>query len=293
MYNEEETIGTVVTMALRHVDEVICIDDGSSDSSARIAEACGATVIRHRGNQGYGAALKTLFKATRDSDADILVVLDSDGQHDTADIPKLIQPILDEEADFTIGSRFVEGGEGNDMPAYRRLGIKVITAASNLTRISASRTRNLASEHSLGKPLTAYVLMQTEWSSTRDARRCEREATHHSRNPDHHPLRCSKGSNFTALSHGFTVLTWALLSLSQKKPLLTLGIPGLGLLATGAAMGMNTAQGFTTQIDTVLGQGLTAVWIGVLGLALIATGFILQTVRGFLRILLVREFGLD
>ena len=133
MYNEEETIGTVVTMALRHVDEVICIDDGSSDSSARIAEACGATVIRHRGNQGYGAALKTLFKATRDSDADILVVLDSDGQHDTADIPKLIQPILDEEADFTIGSRFVEGGEGNDMPAYRRLGIKVITAASNLT----------------------------------------------------------------------------------------------------------------------------------------------------------------
>ncbi|MAR23543.1 MAG: dolichyl-phosphate mannose synthase, partial [Euryarchaeota archaeon] len=65
MYNEEETIGTVVTMALRHVDEVICIDDGSSDSSARIAEACGATVIRHPGNQGYGAALKTLFKTTR------------------------------------------------------------------------------------------------------------------------------------------------------------------------------------------------------------------------------------
>ena len=64
MYNEEETIGTVVTMALRHVDEVICIDDGSSDSSARIAEACGATVIRHRGNQGYGAALKTLFKTS-------------------------------------------------------------------------------------------------------------------------------------------------------------------------------------------------------------------------------------
>ena len=81
MYNEEETIGTVVTRALRHVDEVICIDDGSSDSSARIAEACGATVIRHRGNQGYGAALKTLFKTTRNSDTDVLVVLDSDGQH--------------------------------------------------------------------------------------------------------------------------------------------------------------------------------------------------------------------
>ena len=52
MYNEEETIGTVVTTALRYVDAVICIDDGSSDSSARIAEACGATVIRHRTNRG-------------------------------------------------------------------------------------------------------------------------------------------------------------------------------------------------------------------------------------------------
>ena len=66
MYNEEETIGTVVTMALKHVDAVICVDDGSSDSSARIAEACGAIVVRHRINRGYGGALKSLFiKAKR------------------------------------------------------------------------------------------------------------------------------------------------------------------------------------------------------------------------------------
>ena len=80
MYNEEETIGTVVMTALRHVDAVICIDDGSSDSSARIAEACGATVIRHRVNRGYGGALKTLFIKAKELDVDALVVLDSDGQ---------------------------------------------------------------------------------------------------------------------------------------------------------------------------------------------------------------------
>ena len=61
MYNEEETIGTVVTMVSRYVDQVICVDDGSSDASARIAEANGATVLRHRVNRGYGGALKTLF----------------------------------------------------------------------------------------------------------------------------------------------------------------------------------------------------------------------------------------
>ena len=133
MYNEEETIGTVVTTALRHVDAVICIDDGSSDSSARIAEACGAIVYRHRSNRGYGAALKTLFIKAREMDVSALVVLDSDGQHEASDIPKLLKPILDGEADFAIGSRFINGGGGTDMPAYRRLGIKVITAASNLS----------------------------------------------------------------------------------------------------------------------------------------------------------------
>ena len=102
-----------------------------------------------------------------------------------------------------------------------------------------------------------------------------------------------KGSNFTAVSHGFTVLSWAMVSLSQKKPLLVLGIPGLGLFATGAAMGLNLAQGVTSEIDNYIGSGLSAVWIGVLGLSLMATGLVLQSARGFLKHLLVREFGLD
>ena len=67
VYNEEETIGTVITNVKEHVDHVICVDDGSSDSSARIAEACGAIVHRHRVNRGYGGALKSLFaKAIED-----------------------------------------------------------------------------------------------------------------------------------------------------------------------------------------------------------------------------------
>ena len=133
MYNEEETIGSVITNVIDHVDKVICVDDGSSDSSARIAESCGAIVHRHRVNRGYGGALKSLFAKAIEMDADCLVVLDSDGQHNCEDIPKLLEPILSGEADFVIGSRFIEGGGSEDMPAYRRLGIKVITAASNLS----------------------------------------------------------------------------------------------------------------------------------------------------------------
>tara|TARA_X000001036_G_scaffold437667_1_gene483535 strand:+ start:14816 stop:15760 length:945 start_codon:yes stop_codon:yes gene_type:complete len=294
MYNEEETIGTVVTMALRYVDAVICIDDGSSDSSARIAEKCGAIVIRHRVNRGYGGALKTLFIKAKEINADALVVLDSDGQHETSDIPKLLEPIISGQADFTIGSRFINGGGGTDMPAYRRLGIKVITAASNL-----SSDLGIKDTQSGFRAFSRSAIERLRFDAEGMELSLEMLEDAHDKNlriqevPTIIRYDVPKGSNFTAVSHGFTVLSWALLSLSQKKPLLVLGIPGLGLLATGAAMGLNLAQGVTGQIDNYIGTGLSAVWIGVLGLSLMATGLVLQSARGFLKHLLVKEFGLD
>ncbi|MEK9731114.1 MAG: glycosyltransferase family 2 protein [Candidatus Poseidoniales archaeon] len=294
MFNEEETIGSVVISTLRYVDTVLCIDDGSSDSSASIAESCGAHVIRHRTNRGYGAAMKTLFRHALEMDADVLVILDSDGQHNPNDIPAVIEPILSNKADFTIGSRFVDGGGGVDMPAYRKLGIKVITAASNLSSdLNISDTQSgfrAFSRAALEKLRFDSEGMELSLEILEDANEKHLRVTEV---PTLIRYDVPKGSNFTAVSHGFTVLTWALLSLSQKKPLLVLGIPGLGLLATGAAMGMNAAQDFTTQIDELIGSGISAVWIGVLGLALMATGIVLQTAQRFLRHLIVEEFGLD
>lgn len=294
MYNEEETIGTVVTLALKYADAVICVDDGSSDSSARIAEACGATVIRHRVNRGYGGALKSLFIKAVEMNATALVVLDSDGQHEAADIPHLLKPILDKQADFVIGSRFIDGGGGTDMPAYRRLGIKVITAASNLSRdISIKDTQSgfrAFSAHALEVLRFDCEGMELSLEMLEDAHEKQLKI---SEVPTVVRYDVPKGSNFTAVSHGFTVLSWALVSLSHKKPLLVLGIPGLGLFATGAAMGLNLAQNVTGQIDSYIGPGLSAVWIGVLGLSLMATGLVLQSARGFLRHLIVKEFGLD
>ena len=294
MYNEEETIGTVVTQTLKHVDVVICIDDGSSDSSARIAEACGAIVVRHRVNRGYGGALKSLFVKAREMGAEALVVLDSDGQHKTDDIPALLSPILSKHADFVIGSRFIDGGGGTGMPAYRRLGIKVITAASNLSRdISIKDTQSgfrAFSKKALDVLRFDSEGMELSLEMLEDAhekRLAIKEV------PTMIRYDVPKGSNFTAVSHGFTVLSWALVSLSHKKPLLVLGLPGLGLFATGAAMGLNLAQNVTGQIDSYIGPGLSAIWVGVLGLSLMATGLVLQSARGFLRHLIVKEFGLD
>ena len=293
IYNEEETIGTVVTQVKGYVDTVICVDDGSSDSSARIAEACGAIVHRHRANRGYGGALKSLFAKARELDADCLIILDSDGQHEPSDIPKLLEPIKSGDADFVIGSRFVDDGGSEDMPAYRRLGIKVITAASNLS--SDLKIRDTQSGYRAFSKLAIERLrfdsegMELSLEMLEDAHEKRLTITEV---PTMIRYDVPKGSNFTALSHGFTVLTWALLTLSQKKPLLVLGLPGFGLFAAGAAMALNAVNGISDSVDALVGPGLTAIWVGVLGLAMMATGLVLQSARNFLRHLLIKEFGL-
>ena len=277
-----------------YVDEVVCVDDGSSDSSARIAESCGAIVHRHRVNRGYGGALKSLFAKAREMNADALIILDSDGQHEPSDIPKLLKPILDGEAEFVIGSRFVAGGGSEDMPAYRRLGIKVITAASNL-----SSDLEIQDTQSGFRAFSKLAIERLRFDSEGMELSLEMLEDAHEKDltiqeiPTVIRYDVPKGSNFTALSHGFTVLAWAMVSLSQKKPLLVLGLPGFGLFAAGAAMALNAVNGISDSVDTLVGPGLTAVWIGVLGLSLMATGLVLQSARNFLRHLLVKEFGLD
>lgn len=92
-YNEEKTIAQVVIGAQKHSHIVIVCDDGSSDLTAEIAERLGAVVIRHEKNRGYGGALQSIFKRAKELKADILVTIDSDGQHDPCEIPKIINPI--------------------------------------------------------------------------------------------------------------------------------------------------------------------------------------------------------
>jgi len=128
-FNTEPFIAEVISTARKYVDQIIVINDGSHDSTARVAEAVNALVINHDRNEGYGKAVKSCFEAAKAYDADILVTLDGDGQHNPDEIPKVIALILNDGADIVIGSRFLSNQ--TNMPRYRRFGIKFITFLFN------------------------------------------------------------------------------------------------------------------------------------------------------------------
>jgi glycosyltransferase involved in cell wall biosynthesis len=109
--NEAATIGDVIRRIPRTIDgisdvRVVVVDDGSTDDTARISEAAGASVVRHHNNRGVGVAFKSGVEYALAHQADILVNMDGDGQFNPEDIPKLVGPIVNDAADFVTASRF-------------------------------------------------------------------------------------------------------------------------------------------------------------------------------------------
>ena len=128
-YNEENTISDLVKSAKKFVDKVIVCDDGSTDDTLNNAKLAGAEIISHKKNQGYGAAITTLFDYCRMQNADVMITLDGDGQHDPNQIPILLDTISQHSVDVVLGSRFLDNN--TDTPGYRKRGIKIITSAAN------------------------------------------------------------------------------------------------------------------------------------------------------------------
>jgi glycosyltransferase involved in cell wall biosynthesis len=130
-YNEARVIAAVIGDLLRAGYQVVVVDDGSRDATARVAAQAGAAVIKHPVNLGQGAGLQTGIEYALREGADIIVTFDGDGQHRVSDIAGLIDSLHAQRADFVLGSRFL-GGVVNQPPSRRLM----LHAATWFTRVT-------------------------------------------------------------------------------------------------------------------------------------------------------------
>ncbi len=137
--NEEKSITTTLAAIPQRVpgvdvQEVVVVDDGSTDKTAELARAAGAVVVSHERNRGVGAAFRSGILKGMDLNADIIVTIDADGQFDPDDIPKLIAPILEGRADFVTASRFKDPALIPEMPGTKLWGNRFMSRwVSSLT----------------------------------------------------------------------------------------------------------------------------------------------------------------
>ncbi len=275
-YNQEKSIEKVVQDTLKYVERVIVIDDGSFDRTAELAERAGALVIRHAMNMGYGAAIKSGFKLALRDRADIVVTLDADLQHNPGDIPSLLTPILDGNAEIVIGSRI--NYEDNKMPAYRRAGMRLITKLAQYNGVPVKDAQSGFRAYSL-KALRTILPNLTD-SGYGLITESLAEASRYKLSIVEVPviIRYDTGlptSRKNPLLHGTSVVYSMVYYVAERRPLLTLGLPGLVSFALGVWWLVTVLEIFNRTGQFAIGTGIFSIGAIVLGVLLIVVSVIL------------------
>lgn len=125
-YNEDKKIGSVITrfQGVKSVDELMILDDASTDRTAEIAREMGVKVFTQKRHQGVGAAIRTAIRYARENGFGILVILAGNDKDRPDEIGRLVDPIQAGECDFVQGSRYLRGGQFGNMPVYRTLSTR-------------------------------------------------------------------------------------------------------------------------------------------------------------------------
>ena len=278
-YNEEVSIGSVVLRTRKYADRVIVVDDGSSDRTAEVAALAGAEVLRHPENRGKGAALKTGFESLNGDS--VIVTIDTDGQHDPADIPRLVQPILRGEADMVNGSRYLNGDK-KDTPFYRRVGQKVLDTATNFDsglsvtdsqsgfRAFAANAKDVFRFQQNGLAIESEMLADAAAAGLR-IKEVEIGVRYDVDGSSEHPV-----------AHGVRVLIKVLHDMELRRPLYYFTVPGIVMAGGGVLMGLEFLRVFAHGGSLQYAPTLLMVLLTLVGSFMALTGIILHSISTIL-----------
>jgi glycosyltransferase involved in cell wall biosynthesis len=276
-YNEEKNIAGIIAKVGKYADSIIVCDDGSSDMTKEISEKLGAVVVTHSKNKGYGAAINSLFLKAKELESDIFVTFDADGQHRIQDIPIVTDAIINDKADVVIGSRFLDT-ESEDMPNYRKVGIKIITKVTNLSikeKLTDSQSGFRAySKNALEKITPSDEGMGVSTEILIKASNLELKIAEV-------PIKVNYDgdtSTHDPVSHGTSVILSTIKFTSIHNPLKFYGIPGIAFLIIGLGFVAWTVQIYTQSQEIITNVSLIGIGSIVLGAVLLMTAVILFSI---------------
>ena len=282
-FNEEKNIAAIITKLADITDTIIVCNDGSSDLTSDIAEKMGAFVINHEKNLGYGAAIRSIFLKAKELDGDILVTFDADGQHRIEDIEKVTKPIIDQEVDLVIGSRFLDESE-KEVPKYRKVGIKVITKITNASikkqltdsqsgfRAYSKKVLNELNPSELGMGISTEILIK---------------ATNKNFRITEVPIKIlysGDTSTHNPVSHGSSVILSTIKYTSIEHPLKFYGIPSMILFIIGISFTYLAVEYYAE-----IGRLNTNLTIIAAGTVLIAVVLLITSILLYSLVSVVRE----
>ncbi len=281
-FNEEKNIASIITKLSTIADTILVCDDGSTDLTATIAKKIGAVVIKHEKNLGYGAAIRSLFLKAKDLDGDVLVTFDADGQHRIDDIKNVIKPIVNQEADLVIGSRFLDESE-KEVPQYRKVGIKVITKITN-----ASIKKQLTDSQSGFRAYSRKIISELNPSETGMGVSTEILIKASSKNFRivEVPIKIiyeGNTSTHNPITHGSSVIISTIKYTSLQRPLTFYGIPSVIFLIIGGVFSYLAIQ-FYVEVGR-LNTNLTIMSAStvLIGIVLLITAILLFSLVSIVR----------
>ena len=279
--NEGATIGSVVLKARKHADEVVVVDDGSTDDTAEVAELAGAKVLRHARNLGKGMAIRTAWLYAREWNPGALVLMDGDHQHYADDIPRLMERILADEADVVIGVRW---GKTSGMPMYRRVGKRVLDYATAVGtkngmltdsqsgyRVFSSAALSVIEPTENGLAIESQMLVEAQ----EKALRIDEVNVDFDYDVD--------GSNESPGKHGTSVVGRIVTLVSEKRPLLFFGVSGAALLITAAAFGAVVLETYYSSRVLAIGYTFIVMLFGIVGIISVFIGITLNALAKLAR----------
>ena len=281
-FNEEKNIAVLIIQLKKIADKIIVCNDGSTDLTSKIAEELGAIVINHEKNLGYGAAIRSLFLKAKDLDGDVLITFDADGQHRIEDINKVINPIINGKSDLVIGSRFLDENK-QEVPSYRKVGIKVITKITNATikkqltdsqsgfRAYSKKVLNELNPSELGMGISTEILIKASAKNFRISE-VPIKIIYNGDTSTHNPI-----------SHGSSVLLSTIKFTSIEHPLKFYGIPSMiffaiGLIFTSLSVEYYADIGRLNTNLTLIGAGSM-----LIAVVLLLTGILLYSLVSVVR----------